>query len=203
MNLFKLWRWTYRRSFSRSKGASPRRSSYGGRVISPPSSSFSLSLSLSLHRSLGASLFLIHGSIYSSPLCRKNKRISKGKKGGKKKMYVFLESLHTYVLRFVLFCFPSLCFCSFPSGFPSFSYVFPFLVIKFNSTIYYLHLCCLCRFRLHSVDPFSKKDWYDIKAPSTFNLRSVGKTLVTRTQGTKVSDLWYVIGLLNRDLWFV
>jgi hypothetical protein len=40
---------------------------------------------------------------------------------------------------------------------------------------------CFC-----SVDPFSKKDWYDIKAPSTFNQRSSGKTLVTRTQGTKV-----------------
>jgi hypothetical protein len=36
------------------------------------------------------------------------------------------------------------------------------------------------------VNPFSKKDWYDIKAPSTFNQRSLGKTLVTRTQGTKV-----------------
>ena len=37
-----------------------------------------------------------------------------------------------------------------------------------------------------SVDPFSKKDWYDIKAPSSFSVRNVGKTLVTRTQGTKV-----------------
>lgn len=37
------------------------------------------------------------------------------------------------------------------------------------------------------VDPFSKKDWYDIKAPSMFAVRNVGKTLVTRTQGTKVS----------------
>lgn len=27
---------------------------------------------------------------------------------------------------------------------------------------------------------------YDIKAPSMFNTRNVGKTLVTRTQGTKV-----------------
>ena len=37
-----------------------------------------------------------------------------------------------------------------------------------------------------TVDPFSRKDWYDVKAPSMFTNRSVGKTLVTRTQGTKV-----------------
>jgi small subunit ribosomal protein S3Ae len=39
-----------------------------------------------------------------------------------------------------------------------------------------------------SIDPFSKKDWYDIKAPSTFNQRSLGKTLVTRTQGTTIAS---------------
>ncbi|XXG68027.1 hypothetical protein AAC387_Pa06g1224 [Persea americana] len=39
-----------------------------------------------------------------------------------------------------------------------------------------------------AVDPFSKKDWYDIKAPSVFNVRNVGKTLVTRTQGTKIAS---------------
>ena len=47
------------------------------------------------------------------------------------------------------------------------------------------------------VDPFSKKDWYDIKAPSAFNVRNVGKTLVTRTQGTKVRlplRLWTAVG---------
>jgi len=38
------------------------------------------------------------------------------------------------------------------------------------------------------VDPFSKKDWYDIKAPSIFTQRNVGKTLVTRTQGTKIAS---------------
>jgi small subunit ribosomal protein S3Ae len=38
------------------------------------------------------------------------------------------------------------------------------------------------------VDPFSKKDWYDIKAPTVFNTRNVGKTLVTRTQGTKIAS---------------
>ncbi|CAH1415321.1 unnamed protein product [Lactuca virosa] len=39
-----------------------------------------------------------------------------------------------------------------------------------------------------AADPFSKKDWYDIKAPSVFNTRSVGKTLVSRTQGTKIAS---------------
>ncbi|CAN1271884.1 40S ribosomal protein S3a, partial [Linum perenne] len=57
-------------------------------------------------------------------LSRKNKRISKGKKGGKKK----------------------------------------------------------------AADPFAKKDWYDIKSPMVFDVRSVGKTLVTRTQGTKIAS---------------
>ncbi|KAG5416509.1 hypothetical protein IGI04_004076 [Brassica rapa subsp. trilocularis] len=73
-----------------------------------------------------SSLFLLSSS---SPLTilnhgRRNKRISKGRKGGKKKI----------------------------------------------------------------VDPFSKKDWYDIKAPSSFTHRNVGKTLVSRTQGTKIAS---------------
>lgn len=39
-----------------------------------------------------------------------------------------------------------------------------------------------------SVDPFAKKEWYDIKAPSVFSTRNVGKTLITRTQGTKIAS---------------
>ncbi|CAE5966145.1 unnamed protein product [Arabidopsis arenosa] len=39
-----------------------------------------------------------------------------------------------------------------------------------------------------AVDPFSKKDWYDVKAPSNFTNRNVGKTLVSRTQGTKIAS---------------
>jgi len=35
------------------------------------------------------------------------------------------------------------------------------------------------------VDPFSRKDWYDIKAPSIFDVRNVGKTLANRSQGLK------------------
>merc|ERR1712179_15404 len=37
------------------------------------------------------------------------------------------------------------------------------------------------------VDPFTKKDWYDIKAPNMFKVRQVGKTLVTRTIGNKIA----------------
>jgi len=34
-------------------------------------------------------------------------------------------------------------------------------------------------------DPFARKDWYSLKAPSTFNVRDIGKTLVNRTTGLK------------------
>lgn len=40
---------------------------------------------------------------------------------------------------------------------------------------------------LSSVDPFTKKEWYDIKAPNMFSIRQVGKTLATKTQGLKNS----------------
>eukprot|EP01137_Pigoraptor_chileana_P020030 Opistho-2@81878 len=36
-------------------------------------------------------------------------------------------------------------------------------------------------------DPFSRKDWYDVKAPSMFTLRQIGKTIVTRTTGQKIA----------------
>ncbi|KAK4687740.1 small subunit ribosomal protein S3Ae, partial [Tremellales sp. Uapishka_1] len=35
------------------------------------------------------------------------------------------------------------------------------------------------------VDPFSRKEWYDIKAPSFFENKNAGKTLVNRSQGLK------------------
>ena len=38
------------------------------------------------------------------------------------------------------------------------------------------------------VDPFSRKEWYDVKAPTMFSERNVGKTLVNRTQGTKIAS---------------
>nr|CAD2157332.1 unnamed protein product [Meloidogyne enterolobii] len=39
-----------------------------------------------------------------------------------------------------------------------------------------------------AVDPFTRKDWYDIKAPAMFANRYVGKTLVNKTVGTKISS---------------
>mmetsp|Transcript_9395 Transcript_9395/g.20995 ORF Transcript_9395/g.20995 Transcript_9395/m.20995 type:complete len:270 (+) Transcript_9395:85-894(+) len=36
-------------------------------------------------------------------------------------------------------------------------------------------------------DPFLKKEWYDVKAPSMFSSRQCGKTLVSRTAGTKIA----------------
>eukprot|EP00127_Corallochytrium_limacisporum_P007518 Clim_evm40s253 gene=Clim_evmTU40s253 len=38
------------------------------------------------------------------------------------------------------------------------------------------------------IDPFTRKDWYNIKAPGLFSVRDVGKTLVNRTQGTKIAS---------------
>jgi small subunit ribosomal protein S3Ae len=37
------------------------------------------------------------------------------------------------------------------------------------------------------VDPFTKKDWYSIKAPAVFKVRNVGHTLITRTIGNKIA----------------
>jgi len=36
-------------------------------------------------------------------------------------------------------------------------------------------------------DPMAKKEWYDLKAPSMFHVRSCGKTLVTKSAGTKLA----------------
>eukprot|EP00300_Choanocystis_sp_HF-7_P027679 c32871_g1_i1.p2 GENE.c32871_g1_i1~~c32871_g1_i1.p2 ORF type:complete len:272 (-),score=73.88 c32871_g1_i1:25-798(-) len=38
------------------------------------------------------------------------------------------------------------------------------------------------------VDPYTRKEWYDIKAPKSFETRQVGKTLVNRTAGTKIAS---------------
>lgn len=43
-------------------------------------------------------------------------------------------------------------------------------------------------------DAFAKKEWYDIKAPSAFPIRQVGKTVVSKTQGTRLAR----DGLLGR-----
>lgn len=37
-------------------------------------------------------------------------------------------------------------------------------------------------------DPFSKKDWYHMKGSAMFNVRNTGKTLVAKTQGSKITS---------------
>ena len=36
-------------------------------------------------------------------------------------------------------------------------------------------------------NPFELKEWYSIKAPSVFATREAGKTLITKTKGTKIA----------------
>jgi hypothetical protein len=36
-----------------------------------------------------------------------------------------------------------------------------------------------------SLDPFAKKEWYDVKAPASFPTKQICKTVVTKTQGTR------------------
>lgn len=36
-------------------------------------------------------------------------------------------------------------------------------------------------------DPFNKKEWYEVRAPSVFPIKHVGRTIVTKTSGTKVA----------------
>merc|ERR1712054_392452 len=38
------------------------------------------------------------------------------------------------------------------------------------------------------IDPFANKEWYDMKAPSMFTKPVCGKTLVTRSKGTKIAS---------------
>jgi len=38
------------------------------------------------------------------------------------------------------------------------------------------------------IDPMLKKEWYDFKAPSPFTKRTFGKTLVTRSSGTRIAS---------------
>jgi len=36
-------------------------------------------------------------------------------------------------------------------------------------------------------DPFNKKEWYDVRAPAIFPTKTIGRTVVTKTQGTKIA----------------
>jgi len=56
------------------------------------------------------------------------------------------------------------------------------------------------------IDPFTRKDWYDIRAPNMFETQDVGKTLVNRSTGLKSANeslkgrvVEVSIGDLNKD----
>jgi len=38
-----------------------------------------------------------------------------------------------------------------------------------------------------TIDPFTRKEWYDVKAPSMFQNKVPGKTLITKTIGTSMT----------------
>jgi len=42
--------------------------------------------------------------------------------------------------------------------------------------------------RKKAVDPFMKKEWYKLIAPSIFATKDCGRTLITKTQGTKIAS---------------
>lgn len=42
--------------------------------------------------------------------------------------------------------------------------------------------------RKKAVDPFLKKEWYKLIAPSIFAQKDCGRTLITKTQGTKIAS---------------
>ncbi|KAJ1886169.1 ribosomal 40S subunit protein S1B, partial [Kickxella alabastrina] len=111
----------------------------------------------------------------------KNKRLSKGKKGLKKKIFDFTN--------------PTANVSSYNPASQPF-----ILGVRVVSAIYFiLHFVsaeCEPRYLFtnnagHSViiycsiDPYSRKEWYDLRAPTVFETRVIGKTLVNRSQGTK------------------
>lgn len=50
------------------------------------------------------------------------------------------------------------------------------------------------------MDPFTKKDWYDVKAPNLFAVRTFGKTPVTRSSGTRIASEYLKNRIFNVSL---
>lgn len=64
-------------------------------------------------------------------------------------------------------------------------YLWPLILFSSLSlTLLLLKLFC-------SIDPFTRKEWYDLKAPAYFKNRTFGKTLVTRTTGTSKTFFFF------------
>jgi len=61
-------------------------------------------------------------------------------------------------------------------------------VSKRRSSTPSLARVCIYFTLLTALIPMDFSDWYDIKAPSIFEVKNVGKTLVNRSQGLSMSD---------------
>lgn len=61
---------------------------------------------------------------------------------------------------------------------------FPLVTYPRDSFLHSVLCISLPFYPLYSADPFSRKEWYDIKAPAVFINRVAGKTPATRTTGT-------------------
>ena len=58
-----------------------------------------------------------------------------------------------------------------------------------NECIFHSHIVIPHISLLHnSIDPFLKKEWYKLVAPSIFAAKDCGKTIITKTQGTKIAS---------------
>jgi len=123
--------------------------------------------------------------------CSKNKRLTKGRKGQKKKMYVPCCRVRwrSPAARCVL---PPVCTiprglvrgCRCSTGARLCAARVHASVVVVASVAPALTRALRLLRRSRSVDPFTRKEWYDIKAPAMFINRICGKTPVNRTQGT-------------------
>jgi small subunit ribosomal protein S3Ae len=64
-----------------------------------------------------------------------------------------------------------------------------FILLRFILTMPTIFLFSLPLFFVNyfSVDPFSRKEWYHVRAPAVFPQTKIGRTVVTKTTGTKVA----------------
>lgn len=55
-------------------------------------------------------------------------------------------------------------------------------IVQLNSPLFFFTL------EHHRLDPFLKKEWYKLQAPSMFSHKDFGKTIITKTAGQKIAS---------------